>query len=183
LVPSGQRNKPVWALFKLQLKKIIPTELLHDPYIVALLIAMAQKQRATLQLVGQGEKTSDAPGSNDLSTFSVRFLDASTALLLTIYLSIQTKLLFTEMNVTEYIHLFTADIPSSFLDKFDYPALPSSVPVSISIQHTTIPLKPFKTIRDRLLALILPTPHDQGRKRKRKQNGRRRQSEPSGSAR
>jgi hypothetical protein len=52
--------------------------------------------------------------------------------------------------------MFTADIPSAFLDRFDCPALVPPAPVPVSIRHITVPFKPYKLLYPRLLDLILP---------------------------
>ncbi|OAA33900.1 hypothetical protein NOR_08753 [Metarhizium rileyi] len=56
-------NPPVWSLGSLKLKKITPTEPLHDPYLVALLIALGQLQWGTLE----PQKTRQAAGVTEAS--------------------------------------------------------------------------------------------------------------------
>jgi len=53
--------------------------------------------------------------------------------------------------------MLRADIPSSFLDMFDIPALSYSALPSLSIQCTVIFLEPYGSLHDRLLVLLLPT--------------------------
>ncbi|KAJ9372904.1 hypothetical protein DTO282E5_2314 [Paecilomyces variotii] len=124
-------SKPTYSLLKLQLKKIIPPEPLHDPYIVALLISLAYEQRYFAQRSGQENQVDQS--------FLSQVLVA---------------------NDKENLHLFTADISSSFLHKLDFPALPpppGPVPPIVSIRHTMIPFSPFETFRERLLQCLLPT--------------------------
>jgi hypothetical protein len=68
----------------------------------------------------------------------------------------QSHVIITDYEDQDHVHLFAADIPSAFLDRFEYPALvpPASVPVSI--RHITVPYKPYKLLYSRLLDLILP---------------------------
>ncbi|KND91061.1 hypothetical protein TOPH_04413 [Tolypocladium ophioglossoides CBS 100239] len=68
----------------------------------------------------------------------------------------------------ELMYLYSANVPSSLLDKFDYPSIPPPQPASISIQITAIHYKPLETLRDRLLALILPVTNSHKAERKRK---------------
>ncbi|KKZ64275.1 hypothetical protein EMCG_09737 [[Emmonsia] crescens] len=134
---QGRRHsKPTSALFKLKLKKVTPPEPLHDPYIVALLIAIAHQQRSALR-----SKCQDT-----CATFL-------------------SRVLLTDINDTASIHLFTADISSSFLRKLDFPAIPPSAlaPPFVSIRHTTIPYKPSKTFRNRIFPLLLPSLNPESR--------------------
>jgi hypothetical protein len=52
--------------------------------------------------------------------------------------------------------VFTADIPSAFLDRFDFPTLVPSASVGFSIRHLIVRYKPYRTLSTRLLALIVP---------------------------
>ena len=71
-------------------------------------------------------------------------------------------MLLTDNNDEENIHLFSADITSSFLDKLDSPSLrpPLSVTPVTVIRHTLVSYRPFKTLRKRLLLLLLPSLRD-----------------------
>ncbi|RFU33737.1 hypothetical protein B7463_g2595, partial [Scytalidium lignicola] len=119
-------SEPTNALYQLKKKKLTPSETLHDPYIVVLLIAIASERRYHSP---EDEK------QIKIMTFLIK----------------------------KNVHLFTADIPSSFLEKLDSPAVPPPVspPPSFSIRHTVLPRQPCKTFRKRLLRLLLPPPDDQ----------------------
>jgi hypothetical protein len=54
---SRRSNAPFNAIWRSKWKKIDPTEPLHDPYIVALLIAMAQQQRILHRMKPKKEAT------------------------------------------------------------------------------------------------------------------------------
>jgi hypothetical protein len=54
------------------------------------------------------------------------------------------------------MHLYSANITSSFLEKLNNPTIPPRNPSSLSIQITTIPYKPYKSLRDRIFVLLLP---------------------------
>ncbi|POR34386.1 Uncharacterized protein TPAR_05408 [Tolypocladium paradoxum] len=137
-----QGRSIAFALFKIRLKSITPTEPLHDPYIAALLIAVAQRQHL-VALEQQGYESE----RNCILTFSPQVLVSS--------------------KDKECMHLYTADISSSFLEMLIRPDVPPPAPTSISIQITVVPYKPYNTLRDRLFALLLP-PQSQDVDRKRK---------------
>ncbi|KAH7309112.1 hypothetical protein B0I35DRAFT_441465 [Stachybotrys elegans] len=127
-----RRGKNIaFSLYRLRLKKVTPSNCLFEPYVVAIMIAIAQEQqRATLKQQG--------PQLSDKSTFSAKLLSSS--------------------EDKDYLHLYTADFPSSFLDKLKYPSIPPPCPTPpISIQILAIPFKPYKSLRDRILALLLPS--------------------------
>ncbi|RFU27631.1 hypothetical protein B7463_g8717, partial [Scytalidium lignicola] len=129
-----RRSKPTSALFNLQLKNITPPNPLLDPYIVALLIAIAYEQRYALQLSGE----------DNSSTFV-------------------SQVLLSDSDDKKCMHLFVADISSSFLAKLDFPTCPplDPVPPSVSIRHTMVPYRPRTTFRKRILSLLLPAPNIQ----------------------
>ncbi|KAK5998274.1 hypothetical protein PT974_00648 [Cladobotryum mycophilum] len=116
-------NQPLHDLFNIRWKKLSPAQPLHDPYICALLIAMAQQRRIWLRRSRREEAAS-------MTQFSSQVLCTS--------------------KDKEHMHLYTADIPSVLLDMFDFPAVSPSERPSVSIQITTIPYKPGTSLRNRL---------------------------------
>ncbi|KAK2743592.1 hypothetical protein FQN55_007190 [Onygenales sp. PD_40] len=128
-----RRRKIPQTLALAQLKKLTPPNALHDPCIVALLISLAQGQRHHLRVVGR-EREVDAP----------------------VFLA---QVLFLDPDDTRHLHLFSADISSSFLEKFDFPAVPPSptAQTSVLIRHTVVPFEPFETFQHRIFELLLPT--------------------------
>ncbi|PNY27615.1 Uncharacterized protein TCAP_02464 [Tolypocladium capitatum] len=138
---SSRHNPPVDAIRSIKWKNLVPSEPLHDPYIAALLIALAQQRR---KMLDRGVRPRDKAGVTEWPF----------------------KVLCTNED-KEIMQLYSANIPSSLLDKFDYPSVPPPEPTSISIQITCIYYKPLETLRDRLLALILPaTDHDRVEKKR-----------------
>ncbi|KAH8816074.1 hypothetical protein F5884DRAFT_852534 [Xylogone sp. PMI_703] len=127
-------NDPILGLFRLGLKKLTPENPLHDPYIVALLIGIAHRQRYSLQLKGQ----EDTNGSTFLA-----------------------QVLYTDPDDIENIHVFAADVSSSFFQKLDFPSLPppTSPSSTMSIKHIVLPRKPYRTFQRRLFQLLL-SPRD-----------------------
>ncbi|KJZ70344.1 hypothetical protein HIM_10273 [Hirsutella minnesotensis 3608] len=105
--------------------KITPQNHLHDPYIVALLIALAQGNRLRASL--RGEPDLLLPPSQVLVTS----LDG------------------------ELIYLYTAHVTQLFLQSFDDPTFKPSEPISISVQITAISVKPYETLCDRITTLLL----------------------------
>ncbi|RFU73819.1 hypothetical protein TARUN_8425 [Trichoderma arundinaceum] len=136
-----QCNSPILRLFHKKWKKVNPTDPLHDPYIVALLISLAQEKRRYLQEVGSDEeaRTGMIP-SQALCTFNSRGKCKEKA----------------EEAFLGWMYLYKADIPSSLLDMFDHPSVPPTSSPSISIQVTTIYYSPLATLRARILELIMP---------------------------
>ncbi|OJD11218.1 hypothetical protein ACJ73_09585 [Blastomyces percursus] len=130
-------SSPSRALCKFRARRLKPPVPHRDPYIVAMLIAVAVNQRNALPQ----KRSEDC-------------LDPSSTFL--------AQVLLTDGNDKENIHLFSTDIASSFLDKIDHPSLrpPPSVTPTIVIRHTLVPYRPLKTFRKRLLLLLLPTLRD-----------------------
>jgi hypothetical protein len=54
------------------------------------------------------------------------------------------------------MHFYSADITSSFLEKLRNPSQAPRDPSSLSVRIITVPLKPYESLRSRLLALLLP---------------------------
>jgi hypothetical protein len=61
------------------------------------------------------------------------------------------------MDDRQHLYVYSADIPAAFLDKLNYPAVPPEEPTRVSIQITSIPYKPYGSLRDRIFALLIPT--------------------------
>ncbi|POR34705.1 Uncharacterized protein TPAR_05095 [Tolypocladium paradoxum] len=120
-----RHNLPAVTLAAIKLKRLVPTEQLHEPYLVAILIALAQRQRWVLGPT----RTQQVAG-------------------------VTAKLLYSSDDV-EFMHLYSANISCSFLKMFDDPAVAPPAPHSLPIQITAIPYKPIETFRGRVLALML----------------------------
>lgn len=139
-----QRCKSTYSLSCLKRKKITPKDRLRDPYIVTILIALAQENR---RRAGHGN------GLN-LSLFTVRR---------------QTMLLVFVANAPRYCShkswsrqatpkTYTCtghSITSSFLCSLDDPSFVPSEPISIQIKITTLRYAPYRTFLDRFTTLVL----------------------------
>ncbi|RCI14069.1 hypothetical protein L249_8011 [Ophiocordyceps polyrhachis-furcata BCC 54312] len=66
------------------------------------------------------------------------------------------KLIFSTKD-RHYIYIYSANIPSSVIGMFDNPSTKPSAPNHLFVQITSIPLEPVKSLRSRLLAVLLST--------------------------
>ncbi|KJZ69569.1 hypothetical protein HIM_11031 [Hirsutella minnesotensis 3608] len=123
--PMRRFNIPAINVSKLKLKMVTPTESLHDPYLVALLIALGQLQWRAL---GR-QKSQQAAG-------------------------VMSKLLFSSED-RDHMYIYSTNITSSLINMFDYPAMKPSAPDPLVVQISSVPYKPIETLRGRLLALLL----------------------------
>ncbi|KAF4511701.1 hypothetical protein G6O67_003473 [Ophiocordyceps sinensis] len=119
------------ALAYAKLQKITPKKPRHDPYIVAILIAIAQENSERVAL------------NNEPS------LSLLTSQVLVTLSDIKTH------DIKE-LHVYKASITSSFLRSLDDPSFVPSEPLSIPINITTVRYAPFRTFLDRLTPLVLP---------------------------
>lgn len=122
---SNRYDRPSGNLANIQLRRIISTEPLHEPYLVALLIALAQQQWRTL-----------GPGITKLVS------------------GVKPKLLYTSDN-SDFMHIYSENVSSALIGMFDNPAFTPPAPRSLSIYITAIPYRPLETLRDRIMALLL----------------------------
>ncbi|KAM0252770.1 hypothetical protein ACHAQJ_007608 [Trichoderma viride] len=77
-----------------------------------------------------------------------------------------SKLLFTSEDA-DFLHLYSADVPSSLLDMFERPSVSPPTQPSVSAQVTAIPYKLLDTLGSCILSLVLPESyHQTNRKRK-----------------
>ncbi|KAL6882524.1 hypothetical protein HDV57DRAFT_517498 [Trichoderma longibrachiatum] len=138
---SRHYNPPILRLYNKKWRKINPPEPLYDPYIVALLIGVAQQKRRHIRETNPDEETvKGMVFSQVLSTF---------------YSKGQSKVIGEEAYMG-WMYLYQANIPSSLLDMFDDANAPPSAPPSVSVQVITISYAPLATLRARLLELLLP---------------------------
>lgn len=124
------QNPPVYAMLCQKLKSLRPINPLKEPYIAALLVALAHNRRRMLEAY-EPEELSD----------------------LEIY---PTQALYSLENQTS-VYLYKADIPSLLLDMFEHPTIAPHRSPRISIQVFEIPCEPADTFSDRILALVFQT--------------------------
>lgn len=107
-------------------REYIPQDALHEPYIVAMLIAMAQQQRRAMRQTSEhddGEKW------------------------------MQPKVLFTS-NDRDFLHLYTTLVSPALLGMFKDPAAPPPVPVNFGVRITAIPYLPLDSLENRVMTLL-----------------------------
>ncbi|PNP49588.1 hypothetical protein THARTR1_09910 [Trichoderma harzianum] len=134
-------NPPIADLFKKKWAKVCPPNPVNDPYIVTLLIGVAQQKRRHFQEINCNQEISKGfIFSQVLSTFYSRGQCAAV----------------TERHFEGWMYLYQAKIPLSLLDMFDDPRYgPPTLP-SVSVHAIAIRYSPLATLRARLLELMLP---------------------------
>lgn len=133
-----QYNPLCYTIWDNRWKKLDPPEPLHDPYIFALLIAVAQEKQKHMQ------------EANSTPESQINFVSSQ------VLCSFKSK---------EYLRLYTAIIPSSLLDMFHDPSWSPPSPFSVSIRIYAVPISPEPTLRARLLGLLCSSHIPLGRKR------------------
>ncbi|KAL6880935.1 hypothetical protein J3F83DRAFT_15825 [Trichoderma novae-zelandiae] len=138
---SRHYNPPILRLYNKKWRKLSPPDPLYDPYIVALLIGVAQQKRRHLREINSNEEAQRGMlFSQVLSTF---------------YSKGKCEVIGEEAFMG-WMYLYQANIPSSLLDMFDNPNAPPSAPPSVSVQVIKVSYSPLATLRARLLELMLP---------------------------
>ncbi|KAF7551040.1 hypothetical protein G7Z17_g5313 [Cylindrodendrum hubeiense] len=126
--PEGSDNAPGRAIFHKRLAKVTPKEWSQDPFLVSILISLAQLQQ---HHAGARQPGHDAPSSKDLYT---------------------AQLLLTHNLHRHAIHLYEAEIPIMFLSKLTDPHHHGMA--SMVIHHKMVPFEPHADFSDRLAALL-----------------------------
>ncbi|KAH7303563.1 hypothetical protein B0I35DRAFT_446442 [Stachybotrys elegans] len=119
-------------VYRKMLHSITPENPIAEPYVLAMLIGMAQEQQIAglISPSQQDEQLSHNP------VFNVRVLVSS--------------------KDKEKMHLYCADFTSAFLRKLDDLDLPAE-PSVVSIRIIAIPYEPHESLRDRLFSILLPS--------------------------
>ncbi|ODA78642.1 hypothetical protein RJ55_06024 [Drechmeria coniospora] len=120
------RYESAYSLRHLQIKKITPRNPLQDPYIVAILIAMAQENRDRAVLRKDANLTS------------------------------YTSQLLVTSSDKDSLYLYKACISAIVLDKLEDPTFAPPEPTSIMVKIIAIPYQQYHSLRDRLTAHLLP---------------------------
>ncbi|KAJ5003316.1 putative transposase [Colletotrichum sp. SAR 10_66] len=121
-------STPTASLYALRLAQITPEDSHDDPYIAALLIALAQSKRRFLGLV------QPRPSPDSYCVHVLR----------------------TDPTDESYLTLYSADIPSAMLRKLSYSNKPPRMPSNFSVFSKKIPFKPYSSFQERLLQSINP---------------------------
>ncbi|KAK0736349.1 hypothetical protein B0T21DRAFT_366758 [Apiosordaria backusii] len=136
-----------------QLRLLTPNNRYEDPYLVALLIALAQKQAQ-----GQRLGDRDRDNINDDDARHKLFGGATNVS--------SQMLLVTSPGDTTWLHIYTSNISPEFLDKLDRPSRPSRPPpadtdtqsrLGMVISHRRLAFEPYGTLSQRLTAVVQQT--------------------------
>lgn len=144
------------SLCRLRLKNMTPSDPMRDPYIACILIALAQcQQRAELERACESEDDDDYEPVESYTVCQVDKLGYYFIASCTLLTMAQARVLYSTTDIHN-VYVYTATISSAFLNKLDCPSLPSNGPTPVPISITSVPLRPFSTLRDRLFAILLP---------------------------
>ncbi|GAB1316424.1 hypothetical protein MFIFM68171_06634 [Madurella fahalii] len=132
-------NVPGLSRFQKQLRRLTPHDPREDPYIAALLIALAQEQR----LPDEG----GGGNHNDMNLFSCATNAARSQLLLV-----------TRPGDTTWLHIYTTKVSPEFLERIDWPFPPPPADARsrpwMSICRRRLAFKRYKTLPRRLTAVL-----------------------------
>ncbi|KAM5353092.1 hypothetical protein ACJZ2D_017026 [Fusarium nematophilum] len=122
---SIRSHRPGASLANIKMQRHASREPLHEPYLVALLIALAQQQWRTLGPA----RTKQVSGVNP-------------------------KVLYTSGD-GDFVHLYSTKVSSTLIGMFNNPTVAPTAPQSLPVQITAIACRPLDTLRDRVMALVL----------------------------
>ncbi|KAH7131501.1 hypothetical protein B0J13DRAFT_105320 [Dactylonectria estremocensis] len=128
-------NLPVAAARLLQLKHLEPADPCRDPYILAVLLGLAQAQAELSSLAESGSN----------NAWKRREYRVSAA--------------FVDEENTKYMNFYSANVSAAFLGHFDYPESIQTPQLqilssSLTIQQREFPYKPYSSLRQRLIDAI-----------------------------
>ncbi|ODA81281.1 hypothetical protein RJ55_04246 [Drechmeria coniospora] len=129
-------SSPGAVLFRKNFATLTPAHWSRDPLLVSLLISLAQAQRKFQRL----RTSHDSRFATSTSTYT--------------YLPI---VLLTH-GADACIHLYRANMPAEFLTKFDEPSRQPATPTRVTVTHSRIPFRPFKTFKSRLMEKLRRLP-------------------------
>ncbi|KAF4435738.1 hypothetical protein F53441_13442 [Fusarium austroafricanum] len=138
-LPRPRRHNPPAELVReLKLKQIQPADQWRDPYLLAVLIGLAQSQ-------AEGKRDPKYPFAEDHI--------------------FKTCAMFTDDSNKEFMYFYSARVSVAFLSKFEYPSSlvkpKDAMESELAIQMKKIPYKPYATFKKRLLTDIYAACGDQ----------------------
>ncbi|PHH88975.1 hypothetical protein CDD83_6811 [Cordyceps sp. RAO-2017] len=125
MIFRGRKGPVAEATSNVRVKRLTAGEPLHEPYLVAILIALAQTQWFYLAQ----ERTKQASG-------------------------VRPKLVYTTDDA-DFLYLYSTNVSSALLDMFRDPNVTPTARPSLLIQITSIPHRPFVSLRGHIMALLL----------------------------
>ncbi|PYI01212.1 hypothetical protein BO78DRAFT_436287 [Aspergillus sclerotiicarbonarius CBS 121057] len=138
--PCGGANRPVWNIHQKRLRSLEPRNPAEDPYIVSILIALAQAQRQHTETKGRAAR------SFQVSQDRLSWGEAG----LTHFPKVTVL---ATASIAECLYVYTATIPAEFLDRLDTPAQPLRV-VPVPVKYCRISLIPGRKALKKLHHLI-----------------------------
>ncbi|KAJ6186885.1 hypothetical protein N7519_001793 [Penicillium mononematosum] len=149
--PYRMVNVPGLRLRQKKLDSLTPQNPVEDPYIAAILIALAQEQRRRLQQEGsQGEGgniiTKNQTSHMDADTTSTARSSSPSTEQMALNTANSFKVLALSGVAADALYVYTANIPSGFLDKFDEP-LHYSPSCPVAITYCRVPLASSNLLR------------------------------------
>ncbi|GJC88675.1 hypothetical protein ColLi_11513 [Colletotrichum liriopes] len=120
-------SPPTWSLYKLRLARLTPPDAARDPYIAAVLIAMAQEQ--------QVQQRPLAPSASQV--FCVHVLVGNA-------------------DDNSHIRVHTAGVTGTFLDKLADPLSPLAPTACFQIYTSALQYEPFPTFQERVVRVMFP---------------------------
>ena len=144
--PMGARrrpNAPGFRRVQKQLRRLAPKDRREDPYLAALLIALAQEQRLHYSERRKG-------GEDDGNDTKLPRDAPSVAPC--------PMLLVTRPSDTRWLPIYTSNVSPEFLDRFDRPSHPppADAPcgLQMAIHRRRLTFKPYETLQQRLAAVV-----------------------------
>ncbi|KAF9873991.1 hypothetical protein CkaCkLH20_08363 [Colletotrichum karsti] len=128
-------SKPGHSLLNIHLARLGDVCPWQDPYIAAVLIAIAQAQRKAMR------RLSPSPTGDTFQAVPV---------------ALQVRLLLSDVQDTSVLRIFTADVSDAYLDKLAHPHIRPPPNSSIQIRVTKIPYEPYLSFQQRLLETLFP---------------------------
>ncbi|KPM42074.1 hypothetical protein AK830_g4475 [Neonectria ditissima] len=137
--PQKGYNGPVRRLCQRKLSKVTPQIWSQDPYLVCIMLSMAQS-------------LARKPRPAQPGVYMVR---SSVWLLQNPAHQSKTRLLVTTKLDSNFVHLFEAEITSELLHILDDPTLSMSHVTWPIIQHSKVSFQPYSTLQGRLMARLV----------------------------
>ncbi|KAL7919378.1 hypothetical protein ACQKWADRAFT_206605 [Trichoderma austrokoningii] len=134
-------NRPMCRVYQKKWMALIPPNPMHDPFIAALLIGLAQKKRRYLRDIGSPEEEKAGKlHSQVVHTYNCRPACGKKG----------------QESYHGWLFLYQADIPSTLLDMFEQPNVAPPETPRVDVHITKVPYLPLATLRARLLEVLLP---------------------------
>ena len=145
---SRRINPPGSRRAQKLLQRLSPADPCEYPYLVALLIAMAQEQRIDREVDCDSGK--DGGGGGRGSSNTARCPPPM-------------LLLATRPADAAWLHIYTSNLSAEFLDRLDYPSYPlppAAVVPPATIYRRRLAFEPYNTLPQRLAAVIVDARSD-----------------------